>query len=389
MLEGVPSTLRASLTGDVLRAWRNAEHGVTPKTEADRQKYWKHLCTYAKAWGVDPYLEYETQFKRNIVVTAFAARVRTGFYGRGNQVTVQTVTTALASISKTCKLAGKQSPIYRAENTYQLPIERMVEGMRREDPMPTPQLAVPVSVPEKCFDIGNLIGSEKAKAEGDLALIAFYYLLRVGEYTKPKYHKTTKGKRRRATRTVQFRVKDVGFFADDTGIDSSTVLLDLLLQASSVTLRIENQKNGKMGDAIHHEAVKNVTNGPTQALARRVHHILSNGGSKESLICDYYDDDKWSSVTSKDMITRIRSAAKALQLNKKGIDPDMVGAHSLRAGGAMAMKLHGFDETTIMKMGRWRSLTFLMYIHSQIAHLSKDVSTKMNSPLPFLNISSF
>ena len=55
----------------------------------------------------------------------------------------------------------------------------MVEGMRREDPVPTPQLAVPVSVPEKCHEMGNLIGSEKAKAEGDLALIAFYYLLRV------------------------------------------------------------------------------------------------------------------------------------------------------------------------------------------------------------------
>ena len=144
-----------------------------------------------------------------------------------------------------------------------------------------------------------------------------------------------------------------------------------------------------MGDAIHHEAIHNIENGPTQALARRVHHILSNGGNEESLICDYYEDKTWSAVTSRNMIAIVRGATKALNLHKKGIDPDMVGAHSLRAGGAMAMKLHGFDETTIMKMGRWRSLTFLMYIHSQIAHLSKDVSKKMNSPLPFLNISSF
>ena len=389
MLAGVPGPLRASLTSDVLRAWRNIELGVTPKTEADRQKYWKHWCNYAKAWGVDRFLEQETQFRRNIIVTAFAARVRTGFYGLGNQVKVQSVTTALASISKTCELAGKQSPIYRAPDTYQLPIERLVEGMRREDPMPTPQLAVPISVPEKCHEIGYLIGSEKAKAEGDLALIAFYYLLRVGEYTKPKYVKTVKGKRRKATRTVQFRVKDVGFFAADTVIDPSTASLDLLLHASSVTLRIENQKNGKMGDAIHHEAVQGISNGPTQAIARRVHHILSNGGNGDSLLCAYLENNTWSAVTSKDMIARVRSATKALELHRKGIDPDMVGAHSLRAGGAMAMKLHGCDETTIMKMGRWRSLTFLMYIHSQIAHLSKDVSTKMNSPLPFLNISSF
>ena len=75
-----------------------------------------------------------------------------------------------------------------------------------------------------------------------------------------------------------------------------------------------------------------------------------------------------------------------LQLHKKGIDPDLVGAHSLRAGGAMALKLHGFDDTTIMKMGRWTSLTFLMYIHTQIAHLGKDISKAMSTELPFLNI---
>jgi hypothetical protein len=66
----------------------------------------------------------------------------------------------------------------------------------------------------------------------------------------------------------------------------------------------------------------------------------------------------------------------------------LVGAHSLQAGGAMALKLHGFSDTTIMKMGRWTSLTFLQYIHMQIAHLAKDISEKMSMPLPFLNIAA-
>ena len=52
----------------------------------------------------------------------------------------------------------------------------------------------------------------------------------------------------------------------------------------------------------------------------------------------------------------------------------------------MALKLHGFDDTTIMKMGRWTSLTFLVYIHNQIAHLGKDISKKMSEELPFVNI---
>ena len=71
-----------------------------------------------------------------------------------------------------------------------------------------------------------------------------------------------------------------------------------------------------------------------------------------------------------------------------GIDPDLVGVHSLRAGGAMALKLHGVDDSTIMKIGRWTSMTFLMYIHNQIAHINKDLSRKMSRPLPFLNIAA-
>lgn len=54
----------------------------------------------------------------------------------------------------------------------------------------------------------------------------------------------------------------------------------------------------------------------------------------------------------------------------------------------MALKLHGFSEETIKKMGRWTSMTFLMYIHNQIAHLAKDASKKMSMPLPYINIAA-
>ena len=54
----------------------------------------------------------------------------------------------------------------------------------------------------------------------------------------------------------------------------------------------------------------------------------------------------------------------------------------------MAMKLHGLDDTTIMKQGRWTSLTFLQYIHNQIAHLALDISKRMSIPLLFFNIAA-
>ena len=71
----------------------------------------------------------------------------------------------------------------------------------------------------------------------------------------------------------------------------------------------------------------------------------------------------------------------------KGYTVDRVLSHSLRAGGAMAMKLSGASDSTIMRIGRWTSLTYLTYIHSQIGALSEGVSWKMSQCFQFQNVS--
>ncbi len=264
--------------------------------------------------------------------------------------------------------------------------------MRRKDPLPVPQLAVPVQVVEMMYTLALKSGSEKDLAVADLAILAFYYLLRVGEYTKPKFV-TVNGEKKKATRTVQFRLRDVGFFAKDTLINfwelTGQKLLDSLLHCTGGVLKITNQKNGRMGQTIFHEAIEDKLDGPTQALARRVHHIISNGGTQDSLLCQYKSDpsqDEWEFITSRDIVAALRTSVKACGLDKKGIDPDLVAAHSLRAGGAMAMKLQGIADTIIMKHGRWSGLTFLMYIHNQIAHISANLSKTMSTHVPFVNI---
>ena len=88
------------------------------------------------------------------------------------------------------------------------------------------------------------------------------------------------------------------------------------------------------------------------------------------------------------MTKSLRLAVHTLGLHKNGIDADLVGPHSLRAGGAMALKLTGADDTTIMKMGRWSGLTFLQYIHNQIAHISAGLADQMSTRLEFINIAA-
>ena len=50
------------------------------------------------------------------------------------------------------------------------------------------------------------------------------------------------------------------------------------------------------------------------------------------------------------------------------------------------MKLSGATDSTIMRISRWTSLTYLTYIHSQIGALSAGVAWKMSQQFTFQNV---
>jgi integrase len=82
-------------------------------------------------------------------------------------------------------------------------------------------------------------------------------------------------------------------------------------------------------------------------------------------------------VVAAEILNAVRMAARQTNLPVNGYDLTHIGTHSLRASGAMALKLNGYDKETIMKIGRWSSNTFMTYIHSQIAALTIGVAAKM------------
>ena len=140
---------------DFLLAWRAVANGTIVQNQTTRQKYWSRWSEYCSSFRIDPFLQETTKLEQIVLTTGFAARVRTGAYGRGDKIKVQSVTEALAAISKTIELAGQPSPLYKALNEYILPLERLVEGFRREDPPSIPQLAVPISVPWECHRVAT------------------------------------------------------------------------------------------------------------------------------------------------------------------------------------------------------------------------------------------
>ena len=127
---------------------------------------------------------------------------------------------------------------------------------------------------------------------------------------------------------------------------------------------------------------------PIKSLARRVHHILSNGGSEHSYIYTYFLASGYERyVDANDINQALKKAAKAHGLFHLGYEQGDISSHSLRAGGAMAMHLNKCSDIQIRKMGRWRSDTFLMYIHEQLTAFSLGVSKLMSNEIKFRPVS--
>jgi hypothetical protein len=136
--------------------------------------------------------------------------VREGEHGKGRKVKADTVSTALTAINQTILLDTNTSPLKIKGTMNFVPLlQQTLDGWRNEDGPVKKKMPVEADVPEwlvKCaYQPG---GTNLNKAVADLILIAFYFLLRVGEYT-------VKGKRNNTKRTVQFRMRDVTFFKKD------------------------------------------------------------------------------------------------------------------------------------------------------------------------------
>jgi hypothetical protein len=360
------------LQRDLDAAW--AAIGTATVDDKERGKHWEDWTRYALGANQSPYFLGMDRPDRQNLLLAFAARVRTGLYGKGQQVGHQSVEKALRHVAQTLQLAGYDDP----RKTYgskelDLPFRHLLKSYKDIDPAPQPQFALPISTIRTAASRYGPHHSPRDRAISDLICMAFFFLLRVGEYTMPRPGTTT--------RTVQFRIQDVRLWQQGRLLPNTAPRADLL-SADAVTLYLENQKNGQRGATIHHTAVAGWFC-PVQALARRVSDLTAQGFDPTTPLSCVTPGVH---ISSHSIVSTIREAARLTDLPDHGYNLKRVGAHSLRASGAMAMKLNGVDADTIKKVGRWTSSTFLIYIHSQIAALNAGLAQRMVHPVYFHNV---
>jgi hypothetical protein len=125
----------------------------------------------------------------------------------------------------------------------------MLDGYRKANLPTKKKLPDKADVPELPIEMGyGKLGSLQAQAVGYLSHIAFYYLLRIGEYTVKCQRDRAKHAKKQ---TVQFKLEDVTFFeTDKKGILwclPCNTPYSLIITAESAALKLNNQKNGWKG----------------------------------------------------------------------------------------------------------------------------------------------
>lgn len=151
---------------------------------------------------------------------------------------------------------------------------------------------------------------------------------------------------------------------------------------------MDNQKNGTRGATIHHTAVPGPFC-PVKALARRVHFLITHAQDNRFMPLSFAgrrQNGAQDHVLAGDITKAIEYVTAKTGLLLQGYILKRVSSHSLRASGAMALNMNGADDATIMRLGRWTSLTFMMYIHTQIAAFSAGWAERMSRPIRFDNM---
>jgi hypothetical protein len=206
--------------------------------------------------------------------------------------------------------------------------------------------------------------SEDRRAIADMITIAFYFLLRPGEYTGTTSDDTP------------FRLQDVELHIDDRLLDLFTSPLDDLNAATTVSLTFTTQKNGTKGEVITHGLSTDDLACPVKAVIRRILHLRPHKPAKSTPLASYHHGTKKVAIKAKDITESLRLATIATS-HQTGLLPADISARSLRAGGAMALLCGRIDHDTIRMLGRWHSDAMMRYLHLQAKPLMRQFAPAM------------
>ena len=259
---------------------------------------------------------------------------------------------------------GTDDPRLNSVGKIDFRIQRTIKAWKMQDPPPHRVKPIPIQVIRQLACVARNSSPTFAvyQATVDMIIIAFFFLLRPGEYTDSPSESTP------------FRIEDVQLFIGQTRLCLLTASIGEIQQARFGSLTFTTQKN-----AVRNEVIGLACSGdsylcPVKALARRIIYWRQHSTNTQLPVARVFEGSQ--RVTSAFITKTIRDALADIGPSL-GFLPADVSGRCLRAAGANALLLARIDPDVIRLIGRWRSDEMLRYLHVQAAPLMQDYARKM------------
>ena len=262
-------------------------------------------------------------------------------------------------------MLGVKDPRKPYDNSIDFRIQRMLKSYSKKDPPPHRVKPVPVQVLHRLAAIAEH-ADDVTKGITDMIILAFFFLLRPGEYTAS------------ASDTKPFHLEDVQIFIGPQRLPLATATEAQLASATFASLTFTDQKNGVRGKVIGHACSGNLQLCPVRSIVRRITHLRRHDAPPATPLAQVFSQGSWYKIKPSDITAALRSAVTFLG-PELGFLPSDVSARCLRAAGATALLNSKVDGDLIKLLGRWHSDAMLRYLHLQAAPLMKNFSSMMLS----------
>ena len=313
--------------------------------------------------GLDPFLQ--TIQNKIPILQVFLHRVRHGQLSlTGRSIKSRLAEDYQRAVAQTYLALGATDPRTDQDGKIDFRIRRMLNSYSKDDPAPNRVKPVPVPVLRRILSVAAAARDPLNKAIADMICVAFFFLLRPGEYAIS------------ASESTPFELKDVQLFLGRRRLDLSNASEAELSTATFASLTFDRQKNAVRGEVIGHAPSGDANLCAVRALARRVLHLRAHNAPPNTPLASAYTANGLESVKPKHITDALRLAVTFLGPSLGFLASD-VSARCLRAAGANALLCGGVDTDVIRLLGRWRSDEMLRYLHTQANPLLRTFASQM------------
>jgi len=365
-LATLPSDVVDEFRRDLRAANEAVAAGVVPSRSAAAQGHWNVWADFCRTLRLDPTLAQEED--PVTILQVYMQRYRSGKIApRHRQVRSRTVEDSLRAIGQAFAAVGADDPRLDTKGKIDFRIRRQLAGYKRKDPPPDRVKPVPVQIIRHLFGVAYSTPNDGNQAIADMIALAFFFLLRPGEYTGSP------------SDTRPFYLEDVQFWIGSQRHLATTIRVEDLNRVTFATLTFTSQKNGVRGEVIGLGRSRDPLLCPVLALARRVRHLRQHNAPATTPLATYYDNHNRPRPVKPADITESLRASTAILGPSVGFLPKDISARSLRAAGAMALLCAQVDKDVIRLLGRWRSDEMLRYLHVQAEPVMRHFAQRMLS----------